>query len=147
MEAKERYARNERLAYYVLSKRFPWLKSDEDAKQTAFLGLWKACLKYDASRGVPFAGYAKRVIRRELIDMLRKMPDYNHVIIGCVRECEMGWIDKSGFLEHLTEKQRKVVELSEAGYHREEIGMYLGISAHAVGAALRRARCVFDECI
>lgn len=147
MEAEERYTKNERLAYYFLRKHFPWLRTDEDARQTALLGLWKACLKYDPSKGVPFAGYARQVIRRELIDMLRKTPDYNHKIIGGVREYEMEWIDKDGFMEHLTDRQRRVVEMLEAGYNREEIGMRLGISSAAVGTMLRRARRVFEEYI
>lgn len=147
MEADERYAKNERLAYYVLNKHFPWLKRDEDAKQSALLGLWKACLKYDPGKGVPFAGYARRVIRREIIDLLRKIPDVNHIIVGGSREYEMGWIDKDGFLEHLTGRQRRVVELLEAGYSREEVGARLGITVSAVGALLRRARRVFEEYI
>lgn len=147
MEADERYAKNERLAYYVLNKHFPRLKRDEDAKQSALLGLWKACLKYDPGKGVPFAGYARRVIRREIIDLLRKMPDANHIIVGGSREYEMGWIDRDGFLEHLTDRQRRVVELLEAGYSREEVGARLGITVSAVGALLRRARRVFEEYI
>ncbi len=59
-----------------------WVPLD-DLQQVACLGLWKAVLKWEATREVPFPAYARRMIRWELLEC-------------CWRHCFWGsWANRS----------------------------------------------------
>lgn len=70
-DAERRYLENEKLIYGALHKYFPALASDEDIQQIAGIGLWKACLNYDADKSC-FSTAAYKFIKTEVLQELRK---------------------------------------------------------------------------
>lgn len=148
MGALELFNKNERLAYYVLKKHYSWLVHDEDAIQTALLGLWKACLSYDEEKNPAFVPFAIIVIRREILQIVRGLSERNHQQY-CEEEfsCGLEWADVEGFLNRLDTGQRQAVELMMAGYSRKEAAEQLGITRQGVAARLKKARRVFNAYI
>lgn len=63
--------KNEPLAIAFLQKYFPSCVGDEDAMQTARMGLWKACRCYDPSKGTKLSTLAYIVMRNTLLKKFR----------------------------------------------------------------------------
>jgi RNA polymerase sigma factor for flagellar operon FliA len=55
-----------------ISKRMPGNIDPQDLRQNACLGLMHAASRYDAAKGIPFGAYARRRIRGEVLDGLRR---------------------------------------------------------------------------
>lgn len=77
-KANKLFEENQRLVTYVLMPIVePWpthVRSFhfEDMMQSARLGLWKACMRFDESKGYEFATFAVPVIRNEIYMYIRK---------------------------------------------------------------------------
>lgn len=69
--AEKLYLENENLVYGTLHRYFPTLAFDEDIQQIARIGLWKACLNYDADKSC-FSTAAYKFITNEVRMELRK---------------------------------------------------------------------------
>lgn len=67
----ERFEENMGLAHDALNRYFPALCADEDLRQEAYMGLWKAIQLYDPTLRVRFSTFAEQVIRNHCIDYLR----------------------------------------------------------------------------
>ena len=52
---------HQKLVYFAICRYFPTHKGDEDVEATGFMGLWKACTKYDPAKGA-FSTYAMHYI-------------------------------------------------------------------------------------
>lgn len=78
-DAERLYLENEKLIYGALYQYFPALAFDEDIQQIARIGLWKACLNYDADKSC-FSTAAYKFIKTEVLQELRKKatPRQNH---------------------------------------------------------------------
>ena len=159
-------ADNEKLVMYTISRFFPTYLYDDDIRQLGYIGLWKACEKYDASLNTKFGSYAVKAIRGEIIKYLRSLrmqmrcpkvpnmslsnPMYDgdesledHIIAGT-----LDWIDTEGFYNALTDRQKLIVRrriIDKASY--QEIGDEIGISRERVRQEVVRIKQKFDEYI
>ena len=157
---------NENLVMYTISRYFPTFLYDDDIRQLGYIGLWKACEKYDASLNTKFGSYAVKAIRGEIIKYLRslqtqmrgtKVPNISlsepmfdggesledHISAGT-----LGWIDTEGFYNALTDRQKLIVRrriIDKATY--QEIGDEIGISRERVRQEVVRIKQKFDEYI
>lgn len=75
-EPEELFQQNQKLAYSILWKKFPAFALDEDVKQEALLGLWKACLSWDAKKS-KFSTYASKCILNQVYNYFRKQAPIN----------------------------------------------------------------------
>ena len=159
-------ADNEKLVMYTISRFFPTFLYDDDIRQLGYIGLWKACEKYDASLNTKFSPYAVKAIRGEIIKYLRSLqmqmrcpkgpnmalsePMYDgyecledHISAGA-----LDWIDTEGFYNALTDRQKLIVRrriIDKALYR--EIADEIGISRERVRQEVVRIKQKFDEYI
>lgn len=148
-EAERLYLENEKLIYGALQQYFPALAFDEDIQQIAGLGLWKACLHYDAAKS-RFSTAAYKFIANEVLMELRKRCRMSEVstislntllhgseidgmgeldimgILPCADDID--WCDIEAFWELLTERQRFIVKARISGLIDEEIAAALDLS-------------------
>lgn len=75
-EPEQLFEQNQRLAYSVIWKIAPNFANDEDLKQEALLGLWKACLTWDPKKS-QFSTYSVRCIRNQVYMYFRKQAPAN----------------------------------------------------------------------
>ncbi len=69
-----RFDSNTQLVYFVFNENYQdYREHEEDLIQEGFMGLWKACQTFDASRGTKFSTYAVKVIKNEMGMYLRRM--------------------------------------------------------------------------
>ena len=159
-------ADNEKLVMYTISRFFPTYLYDDDIRQLGYIGLWKACEKYDASLNTKFGSYAVKAIRGEIIKYLRSLqmqmrcpkapnislsePMYDgdesledHISAGA-----LNWIDAEGFYNALTDRQKLIVQrriIDKASY--QEIGDEIGVSRERIRQEVVRIKQKFDEYI
>ena len=159
-------ADNEKLVMYTISRFFPTFLYDDDIRQLGYIGLWKACEKYDASLNTKFGSYAVKAIRGEIIKYLRslqmqmrcpKVPNMSlsepmyggdesledHISAGV-----LDWIDAEGFYNALTNRQKLIVRrriIDKATY--QEIGDEIGVSRERIRQEVVRIKQKFDEYI
>ena len=159
-------ADNEKLVMYTISRFFPTYIYDDDIRQLGYIGLWKACEKYDASLNTKFSPYAVKAIRGEIIKYLRslqmqmrcpKVPNMSlsnpmyggdesledHISAGT-----LDWIDAEDFYNALTDRQKLIVQrriIDKASY--QEIGDEIGVSRERIRQEVVRIKQKFDEYI
>lgn len=148
-DAERRYLENEKLIYGALHKYFPALASDEDIQQIAGIGLWKACLNYDADKSC-FSTAAYKFIKTEVLQELRKRRRRGKIttIPFTALVCDLttkgreeldilaispslddiDWCDAETFWASLTERQQFIVKARISGLIDEEIAAALGLS-------------------
>lgn len=72
MTLEERFIDNQKLVGFTLNKYFKhWTAFYEDLMQEGYLGLWQACLQYDATRNVKFSTFAVNQIWYAMTKFLR----------------------------------------------------------------------------
>lgn len=64
-EVEQMLIDNEKLIYFVINKYFPNVCHDEDIEQIGWIGLWKACLNFDGSKG-KFSTFAVHCISNQI---------------------------------------------------------------------------------
>jgi RNA polymerase sigma factor (sigma-70 family) len=148
-DAERRYLENEKLIYGALHKYFPALASDEDIQQIAGIGLWKACLNYDADKSC-FSTAAYKFIKTEVLQELRKRRrrgkiatiPFTALVCDLTTEGreeldilaispsldDIDWCDAETFWASLTERQQFIVKARISGLIDEEIAAALGLS-------------------
>lgn len=77
---KNLFEENLNLAYHVVHKCFPASYQDDDVKQHALIGLWKASQRFDPNLNIAFSTFAFRVIYNELAVYFRK--NNRHVYVS-----------------------------------------------------------------
>lgn len=148
-EAEKLFEENTSLAYWVISSRFSNLVGDEDVLQEALIGLYKACLGYDETRGTLSTVAVKYITnailiylrnqriksRISLISLNSSIPTDNgdEVPLSEIVEDSNQIVEGHGvflreFISTLKERDKKVIQLSLLGYNQIEIGQILGIS-------------------
>lgn len=70
---------NDKLVYYVVNRKFPWLLGDEDIVQYGMIGLWKACKAWDSDKGT-LANLAIRCIQNEILMEIRRRKQQNRLV-------------------------------------------------------------------
>lgn len=69
-EIEQAIVNNDKLIYFVINRYYPDFIEDEDIIQSGRIGLWKACISYDASK-TKFSTYAVKCIMNEIRAELR----------------------------------------------------------------------------
>ena len=161
MTPDELYFKNEPLVYYVLNKKFPMNRLDDDFKQIARLGLWKACLRSDETKG-KFSTYAVPAIENEIKRELRKMSrklietsldalirDADELTISevCMSEQDVEFIDTAFVDKELTERQKRILSLLYNGMVQADIAREIGISQTMVSREVAKIRDIAQKYI
>ena len=165
MTPEELYFENEALVYHVLHKKFPMSRFDDDFQQIARLGLWKACLRYDETKG-RFSTYAVPAIENEIKMELRKMSrkpieislddfvkdtsdDADRLTISgiCMGEQDVEFIDTTWVDKELTERQKRILSLLYDGMVQADIAKEIGISQTTVSKEVAKIRNIAQKYI
>lgn len=148
-DAERLYLENEKLIYGALQQYFPALAFDEDIQQIAGIGLWKACLNYDADKSC-FSTAAYKFIKTEVLQELRKRrcrgkiatipftallcdlttegkEEFDILTISPSLD-DVGWCDMETFWASLTERQQFIVKARISGMVDKKIAEELGVS-------------------
>lgn len=159
-DPNELFIRNKPFAVWVVNTHFPNLRGDDDIYQTAFLGLWKACLTYDeeASR---FSTYAFIVIRNEINMELRhrkkwqclspvsideELNEDGFTLIETLMDPRLNEFEDEIYLMEaikclkLTEREEKVLDLTLKSVKQRDIGALLDIRQPTVSRYLYRIK-------
>ena len=165
MTPEELYFENEALVYHVLNKKFPMSRFDDDFQQIARLGLWKACLRYDETKG-KFSTYAVPAIENEIKMELRKtsrkpievslealVKDTNEnseqlTIAGMlIGEQDVGFVDTIWVDKELTDRQKRILGLLYDGMVQADIAKEIGISQTTVSKEVTKIRNIAQKYI
>ena len=165
MTPEELYFKNEPLVYYVLNKKFPMNRLDDDFQQIARLGLWKACLRYDETKG-KFSTYAVPAIENEikmelrkksrkpieisLDDLIRDTSDNADrlTISGiCIGEQDVGFIDTIWVDKELTYRQKRILSLLYNGVVQDDVAKEIGISQTMISREVSKIRNIAQKYI
>ena len=148
-DAERLYLENEKLIYGALYQYFPALAFDEDIQQIAGIGLWKACLNYDADKSC-FSTAAYKFIKTEVLQELRKRRrrgkiatiPFTALVCDLTTEGreeldilaispsldDIDWCDAETFWASLTERQQFIVKARISGMVDEKIAEQLGVT-------------------
>ena len=161
MTPEELYFENEALVYHVLHKKFPMSRFDDDFQQIARLGLWKACLRYDETKG-KFSTYAVPAIENEIKMELRKMSrkpietsldalitDTSGLTSSgiCMGEQDVGFIDTIWVDKELTDRQKRILSLLYDGMVQADIAREIGISQTMISREVTKIRNIAQKYI
>ena len=165
MTPEELYFENEALVYHVLNKKFPMSRFDDDFQQIARLGLWKACLSYDETKG-KFSTYAVPCIANQIKMELRKMgrkpievslealvkdTDENSetlTISGMlIGEQDVGFVDTIWVDKELTDRQKRILSLLYDGMVQADIAREIGISQTMISREVSKIRNIAQKYI
>lgn len=163
--ANKLFEENQRLATYVLMRiieKWPAHTRNfhyEDMMQTARLGLWKACMRFDESKGTEFATFAVPAIRNEIYMYMRKiikkepntisletpMGDEGLTLADMIEGEEIK--DKPWVLtdNRLDERQKIVCKCLTQGYSRTKIAKIIGVSQPHVSRIIKKIREILKE--
>ena len=129
-KVEELIEQNMGLVYYVLRKHYPSFLGDEDVVQEARIGLWKACISYNSSKG-SFSSYAVVCIINNIRMYLRKNESYSTRVSVSLDapvddeqntafrdfiEDRCGCVEDSGvflkdFISRLDEREKQIIRL------------------------------------
>lgn len=165
MTPEELYFENEGLVYHVLHRKFHMSRLDDDFQQIARLGLWKACLSYDETKG-KFSTYAVPCIANQIKMELRKMgrkpievslealvkdTDENSetlTISGMlIGEQDVGFVDTIWVDKELTDRQKRILGLLYNGMVQADIAREIGISQTMVSREVTKIRNIAQKYI
>lgn len=161
-EPERLFEENTKLAYSVLWHRFPQLGKDNDAKQEALLGLWKACITFDPNKS-EFSTYATTCIVNQVRMMLRaasKQPptvsisspisDCDSLTLGDMIEEPIpslsdGMIELKGFIKGLPQRDYDLIRYRVAGLSQKQISQKLGLSQPYLSRLLTKIYVQYDK--
>lgn len=158
------YFENENLAYHTIQKFYPTYFQDEDVRQIARIGLWKACTTFNNNKS-KFSTYAVTCIRnalkcyfrdsnavkrkpKEPVKSLNYSDDNNEIepyeLGSRIPSYQLGWVDVEQFIKSLNERQKKIVRMRISGYTQNEIGDELGLGQPCISKEMRDIREKFN---
>ena len=160
------FEENMALVVDVYNKHFTRLcKYKEDLIQSGNLGLWKACLKFDESKGYKFSTFAVRCIKNEMGMFLRKELKHGYYCTDFVIEDEKG--EKVNILDILSDekevpfmeencdtnsiieklKHSEVVKDCLKGYCQSEIAKRQGVTHQKISKIMKDTKKELKEMI
>ena len=122
----------------VIRKTAPEALRDEDAVQSARIGLWEACAQWDGRRS--FIPFARLCIRHNLIDYLRGRREGGEQLPDDPEECAV-WMDEpsreelAGYIRAALparSMERRVLLSLLAGKQKDAIAKRLGVTRRTV---------------
>lgn len=166
-KAKKLFEDNIRLAYWIMSQRFPHLIDDDDVRQEALLGLYKACLVYDESRG-SLSSVAYKTVVNQVLMHLRRENHQRHVstvsmdtsiinregeevslsefIVDPTQDIESNLtINLDEFVGTLNKREKLILHLRDCGLGQKKASNYMGISQSYYSRLLKKIRKKFRE--
>lgn len=145
------------LVYYLIAREYPTYTYDEDLAQVGILGLCKAAMKWDESKGL-FSTFAGQCIRNEIrLEFRSRRKEVDTVPldapIGCNsdnltlgdildggEETDITEITVDAFLKNLTNEERVIYNLKARGYKIQEIAEVTGHTINRVKWILQTIR-------
>lgn len=165
MTPEELYFQNEPLVRWTIKKYYPDFIDDEDLTQEGRIGLWRACLAYDEKKGLKFSPVAVSYIRNALRHGYEKLYGRSlgkrqflwnvqslYESIGCddlllkdiiPGDTDVAFLDISGALNQMSERDRKILYLSIAGFSQKEIAKKVHVSERTIYRVLQVAKIIF----
>ena len=170
-KAKEMFEENINIVYSVVHKLFPSLVNDEDVVQEAMIGLYKACLTYDESKG-KLATLAYRCISNQVNMELRKRNRFGQIkmvsmqdsvktsddgedltIEGLIEDIKAldeieereSAEDVANFISTLSDYELKFVRCNSKGLTQQESAKLLHMSQANYSRQMKKIRKKFKE--
>ena len=165
MTREELYFQNEPLVRWAIKKYYPDFIDDEDLTQEGHIGLWRACLVYDEKKGFKFSSVAVSYIRNALRHGYEKLYGRSlgkrqllwnaqslyepigrddlllqDIIPG---NMDVEFLDISGALNRMSERDRKILYLFIAGFSQKEIAKKVHVSERTIYRVLQVAKIIF----
>lgn len=129
----------------------------EDIQQQAYLGLWKACQTFDATKGFEFSTYAYRCMSTEVFSYLKIEKRFYSVATNYKLDNQEGAIDlidlqvaepdkerfdllviQSELADKVKPKVFEAVNLCAKGYIKSDIAQIQGVSTTTVTNRIRK---------
>lgn len=150
---------NMNLVHYLIGKEYPTYTYDEDLRQIGLLGLCKAAMKWDESKGA-FSTFACRCIRNEIrLEFRNRLKQVETVsletkienritgdqltledVIDSGEDSDMTEFTVESFINTLTTEERVVYYLKARGYTHKEISEVSGYNPTRVKEILKSIR-------
>ena len=155
------FSENRNFSKFILKRYFYESMYDDDMTQVADLGLWKACMTFNDSKGIKFTAYATRVICNEVLQEIRRRKkiiqtvsldepisdELSNISLGdCI-------FDNYDFISEiaikrsiqniscsLTHKQKEIFTLWINGFSRKEIAEKVGCSRRHVNRVIKKLK-------
>lgn len=161
-KALKLFEENQNLVYHVLNRYYPTYVKDEDLKQDALLGLWKACLTFDESKA-KFSTYATQCIINSIRHTLRSRnkrpeivsldqpvgaegsPPIAEVIEDPASQIDDGLICFKEFWKTLNRVERCCIKMSLEGYIQDDIAKTVGKSRSWVNKTLKTIQENYEQ--
>ena len=166
MTPEELYSLNEPLVWWTIKKYYPDFMDDEDLMQEGRIGLWRACLAYSKERGLAFSTlavpyirnalrhgyeklYGRRLGKRRLLWSIQSLYepvayDKNLLLQDVIPgDADVVFLDISGALEIMSERDREILYLSTGGFSQKEIAERVHVSERTVYRVLQIAKRIF----
>lgn len=155
---EELFKDNYKFAFWLVRKKFPMLANDDDIKQEALIGLWKACCVYDESAG-KFTALATRCVTNQILMWLRKstnqcklvacsLEDTIHdtddlTVADTIQDPDWGVefcrMEFEQSLTALDKRKQLILNLKLDGLNQRRIANILGISQSHVSRLMKSA--------
>lgn len=150
------------LVHWVICKHYPTFIGDDDVVQEARIGLWKACISFDESKGA-FSSYAVMCIlnnvrmyfRREkrhggYISLNTVVNEENETEFGDLLEDHTARVEDSGifvkdFISKLSEKEQQIIRLQFASVKQVDACKVLKCTQAHYSRLLSRIRKKWDD--
>lgn len=148
-----------KFAYWYVSRYFPQFVSDEDIKQEALLGLWRACETFDVNNGVKFMAYASTCIRNQILMEIRRRKKAKPVVASLeelvYRESDSvlsefisdpesdplcSEVMLMDFIHRLNGAEQKTLQCKLLGMTQQQSATVLGISRSGYNKRLKRCK-------
>lgn len=164
--AKQLFEKNDKLVYVFLHRKYGTLAFDEDIQQIARLGLWRACLTFDADRGMQFSTLAYRCMQNEVLQHFRR--EKKNVASSCsiydlIGDPEDGLqlietlasadraddcISTMAYekaLASISDRDKRIVKLCIKGFTQKEVAQEVGISRPLVSRIIKHFQQKFMQ--
>lgn len=166
MTSEERYLQHEGLVRWALCKYYPDFTHDEDLAQEGRIGLWRACLAYNEEKEMVFSTLAAPYIRNALrhgyeklygrslgkrrllwnVRSLYEPVSYDHDLLLqdiLPGDMDVGFLDVSGALSVMSDRDRQILDLWAAGFSQKEIAKKHNVSVGTVYRVVKIAKKIF----
>lgn len=165
MTPEELYFQNELLVRWTIKKYYHDFIDDEDLTQEGQVGLWRACLAYDEKRGLKFSSVAVPYIRNALrhgyeklygrsigkrklllnVQSLYEPIGHDNLLLQDIipGDTDVAFLDISGALSRMSDRDREILYLTIAGFSQKEIAKRVHVSERTIYRVLQVAKIIF----